>query len=134
MPEENRRQELRKTLKKKTLYRVLSTESEATVHSIINQNAMFAQMRHLRNDIPEEHRKEIALIKQEQMLIDMLCRKFNELGLSIDILEPVPRAIKQLNLLEKLEGNSRQQWSYNGYNLDDLLSLVHIAPASMTIH
>ena len=134
MPSMNRRQELRKTLKKKKLEQVLSGESGQTVHAIINQNAMMAQMRRLRRHIPEDHKVEIAYIRQEKLLLEMLSRKFAELGIPLEMLAPLPRAIKQLNLLERLTQDRPTNWAYNGYNLDDLLSLINIFPQSDTIH
>lgn len=135
--ERHKRKELRKTLKKKVLDRLMSAEPGTTIHTIVNQNAMFCRMRHMR-DIPMDHRDELDLIKQEEVLYSLLKDRFNALGLDLDAISPQPRAVKQLNLIEKLRGGPQRQWSYAANLVEGLspsgMAMLNIHNPSPTLN
>jgi|GEM_PF-2627888 len=108
--EQSKRKELRKSLKKKALNRVLSPEFNDSIHNVVAQNAMLNRMKMMR-DVPEDHRKEINKIHQIQLLHEMLRGRLVKMGLSPDLIQEEPRSVKQLNLIERMRGHDFDRWT-----------------------
>jgi predicted AlkP superfamily phosphohydrolase/phosphomutase len=106
-----KRQELRKVLKRKALDRLSQPDSECTVHTIISQNEMFSRMRQMRQDIPDDHKSLIKSIRE-----------------TIELHGDLPRAVMQLNALERLHGNT-VSWLTKSSS-----DFAQMAPSGQTIH
>lgn len=130
---QEKRQELRKILKKKILERVLSNDTQDSVHALVNLNKKLVRMREMR-DIPDDHAQELALIREEEIQETRLMKLLSEHGISgYSVKEP--RSIKQLNLLERLSGESRNKWSIrNDDELKQILALLHAPMPSGAIN
>lgn len=131
--EQIKRKELRKTLKKKVLNRVLSPDFNDNVHAIVAQNAMMSRMRDMR-DIPEDHKQEVDEIRQSHMLVEMLRGRLVQMGLPADLIQDEPRAVKQLNLLERHKRGEAYKWTAGPVFDPAVMAYLNIHPGSMALN
>lgn len=130
---QEKRQELRKTLKRKLLDRVLSNDSNDSVHALVALNNKLARMRAMR-EIPDDHARELALIRQEEDYVRELSKALDAQGISGEFNVREPRAIRQLNLLERMRGHEGQRWSARQDDLGQIMNLLHTPSPSGAIN
>ena len=135
--EQKKRKELRKSLKKKVMDRVLSPEFNDNIHDVVAQNAMLFRMKSLR-EIPENHKKEVSEIKQNQLLIEMLRGRLSRMGLPIDLIQEEPRAIKQLNLIERMKSEAKyefiRKWTAGPSFSPTVMAYLNIHPGNPSLN
>jgi len=132
---DDRKHYLKKILKRRVLDRVLSPDFNDSADTIVSLNALLCRLRDMQN-LPEDHKAEIDDMRREEALYARLEEKRQELRLEGPVPRE-PRAIRQLNLIEKLRSpdGPRHRWTAADAPMADASGgTAIIAPPSPLLH